>query len=115
MFGALAAIVGAGAITLAGGILAVTAGLLVVAAAIGWAVTVTLATGSDRAGTRTQRRWLAVVMTTAGIALGQLGLWLVARQEGGVLGLTEYLAEVFGILVPLQLAVGAVVAWWQAR
>ena len=40
--------------------------------------------------------WLAI-----GVALGQVGLWLLGREEGGVLSLIDYLAEVFGFLVPL--------------
>jgi hypothetical protein len=40
---------------------------------------------------------------------------LVARQEGGTLGLIEYLGEVFGILVLLQLVIAVAVAWWRAR
>jgi len=112
--GALAAVAGAVAITLAGGILAMTAGLLVIAAVLGWGVAVTLSRVGG-AGTRPGRRWLATVVTTIGVALGQVGLWLVARREGGVLGLPEYLGEVFGVLVPLQLVIAAAVAWWRTR
>jgi hypothetical protein len=49
----------------------------------------------------------------AGVALGQLGLWLVARQEGGTLDLIAYLGEVFGWLVPAQLAIAGALAWWR--
>lgn len=108
---ALVAIVGAVAITVAGGLLAITAGLLVIAAALGWAIATVLAQGTAPA----QRRWLAPGIAAVGVALGQIGLWLVARQEGGTLGLIDYLAETFGFLVPLQLAIAAVVAWWQSR
>ena len=48
---------------------------------------------------------IAVAITLGGVALGQLGLWLYARTEGGVLPLPEYLLEVFGVLVLAQ-AVG---------
>jgi hypothetical protein len=50
-----------------------------------------------------------------GVALGQVGLWLLGREEGGVLPLLDYLAEVFGFLVPLQLGIAGLVAWWQTR
>jgi hypothetical protein len=113
-FGGLAAVVGAVTITVSGGILAMTAGLLVIAAGLGWAVAIVLQL-DPVAVTNRRRRWLAVVLASVGVALGQVGLWLLARQEGGVLGLPEYLAEVFGILVPLQLVVAAAVAWWRAR
>ncbi len=107
----LLTILGAVAITVAGGLLAITAGLLVIAAALGWAIATVLAQGTAIA----RRRWLAPSIALLGVALGQAGLWLVARQEGGTLGLIDYLAETFGFLVPLQLAIAAVVAWWQSR
>lgn len=108
---ALLAVAGAVAITLAGGLLGITAGLLVIAGALGWAIAVVLSRGPDVAG----GRWLAPALAASAVALGQVGLWLVARQEGGTLDPVSYLAEVFGVLVPLQLAIAAAVAWWQAR
>jgi hypothetical protein len=104
---------GAGAvvITVAGGFLSITAGLLVIAGALGWAIAVVLSRATDVAG----RRWLAPALASSGVVVGQVGLWLVARQEGGTLDPIAYLGEVFGVLVPLQLAIAAVVAWWQAR
>lgn len=107
----LLAVGGAVAITLAGGILAMTAGLVVIAVAVGWAIGAVLAQRMEVA----RRRSIAPVFAILGVGLGQLGLWLVARQEGGTLGLIEYLSEVFGPLVPLELAAAGVVAWWQAR
>jgi hypothetical protein len=107
----LIAVGGAVVITLAGGILAMTAGLVVISVAVGWAIGAVLAQGAE--GSR--RRWIAPVLAILGVGLGQLGLWLVARQEGGTLGLVDYLDEVFGFLVPLELAAAGVVAWWQAR
>jgi hypothetical protein len=103
---------GAGAvvITIAGGLLSITAGLLVIAGALGWAIAV-LSRGTEVGS----RRWLAPALASSGVALGQVGLWLVARQEGGTLDPIAYLGETFGVLVPLQLAIAAVVAWWQAR
>ena len=76
----------------------VTAGLVVLA-------------GADRPGRRLRpagrrRRdaswppgggsWSPSSLAVAAIALGQLGLWLFARIEGGVLPLVDYLGEVFG-------------------
>jgi hypothetical protein len=107
----LLAVVGAIAITLAGGIFAMTAGLVVIAVAVGWAIGAVLAQGVERS----RRRWIAPLLAILGVGIGQLGLWLVARQEGGTLGLVEYLSQVFGFLVPLELAAAGVVAWWQAR
>jgi hypothetical protein len=107
----LLAVGGAVAITLAGGLLAMTAGLVVIAVAVGWAIGAVLA----RRVEISRRRWIAPVLAILGVGLGQLGLWLIARQEGGTLGVVEYLGEVFGFLVPLELAAAGVVAWWQAR
>ncbi len=91
-----------------------TAGLLVVAAAIGWAVgtAVSLDGAPD---TTARRRQLAVSLAVASVVLGQVGLWLLARLEGGTLGIIDYLGEVFGILVPAQALVAAAVAWWRSR
>jgi hypothetical protein len=52
----------------------------------------------------------AAVVALATIALGLLGVWLFARWEGGVLGPLEYLIEVEGILLPIQLLVAPAVA-----
>ena len=49
------------------------------------------------------------------ILLGQVGLWLFARSEGGVLSPIDYLAQTFGVLVPLQVLAAAAAAWWTAR
>jgi hypothetical protein len=108
---ALLVVAGAVAITLAGGLLGITAGLLVIAGALGWGIAVVLPRSSDVAG----GRWLAPALAAFAVALGQVGLWLVARQEGGTLDLVAYVAETFGVLVPLQLAIAAAVAWWQRR
>jgi hypothetical protein len=110
--GTLAALLGAAAITVAAGLLALTAGLLVVALAIGRAVGLVVAAANGR-GRRSVATALALAL--ASVALGQLGTWLVARAEGGVLDLGPYLAETFGILVPLELAFAALAAWWTAR
>lgn len=108
------AIAGAVVTTVAGGILTMTAGLLVVAAAIGWAVgtAVSLDGAPD---TTARRRQLAVSLAVASVVLGQVGLWLLARLEGGTLGIVDYLGEVFGVLVPAQALVAAAVAWWRTR
>ncbi|HET7168149.1 MAG TPA: hypothetical protein VFI69_03030 [Candidatus Limnocylindrales bacterium] len=109
------AIVGAAVIVLLGGVLAISAGLLVVAVAIGYGVATGMLVGL---GTDTPLRWRwvpPVMLAIAAVLLGQLGLWLFARTEGGVLGLTDYLGQTFGALVPLQIAFAAVAAWWTAR
>ena len=96
---------GSAVIVVLGGPLAVSVGLIVVAFLIGRLVGLALRTRPAAAGT----------ITLLGILLGQLGIWLFARSEGGVLGPLDYLGQAFGWLVPAQLVVGAVVAWWTAR
>jgi drug/metabolite transporter (DMT)-like permease len=112
----VAAVAGAIAIAVGGGLLTMTAGLLVVAAIVGWIVAVALMLGAGPASARerARRRWIAAAIALGGVALGQAGLWLIAREEGGTLGAVDYLSEVFGLLVPAQLLIAAAVAWWRA-
>jgi hypothetical protein len=115
LFGDIVALAGAIAITLAGGLVTITAGLLVVAAVVGWAVALAVAFGAGPTLRGRTRTMVSVVTALVGVGLGQIGLWLLARSEGGVLPLIDYLGETFGILVPLQLAIAALFAWWRSR
>ncbi len=98
--GILAALIGAAVITILGGPLSVTFGLVGVAAVIGWAVGSSVRPSLG----------LAVGLAIGSIVLGLVGIWLVARLEGGVLSLPEYLAQVQGPLVAIEIAVAALVA-----
>jgi hypothetical protein len=109
------AVVGAAAITFLGGVLAVSSGLVVAAGATGWAVAAGVRVGAGARLASGPRVRLAVGLALAAVALGQLALWVYARSEGGVLGPLDYLAEVFGLLVPLELLVAWIVAWATAR
>jgi hypothetical protein len=93
--GVAVGLAGAIALTLLGGPLSITAGLVGAAGAIGWVVGVVVRPG----------RGLAVGSALASVALGLVGIWLYAGIEGGALGLVDYLGEVQGILVPIELAV----------
>jgi len=114
-FGAIVAIAGAGLIVLFGGAMAISAGLLVVAAAIGYGVALAIVAGAGDTLSKSARSWIAAVLAGLALLVGQLGLWLFARTEGGVLPLVDYLGETFGLLVPLELLLGAGVAWWRVR
>jgi hypothetical protein len=114
-FGAVAAIVGAVAIVVLGGAMAVSAGLLVAAASVGYAVGLATVQGAGDTLSRPGRPAIAAALAGIGIAVGQVGLWLYARTEGGVLPLIDYLGLTFGALVPLELLLAAGVAWWRAR
>ena len=109
------AAIGAGAIVVLGGILTMTAGLVVVAAALGWGVALALRFGAGPQLARPRRAALAVVITLIAVVAGQLGLWQYAQVEGGVLSPLDYLWEVFGVLVPIEIAVAVGFAWVVAR
>jgi len=108
-------IVGAATIVVLGGIVTLSAGLVVVAATTGWAIAQGLRAGARQHLVGRRRMALAVGFAVVAVALGQVGLWLYARTEGGVLPLLDYLGEVFGYLVPLQFVAAALVAWTSAR
>jgi hypothetical protein len=115
VFATLAAVGGAAAILILGGVLTLTAGLVVVAAVTGWAVAQALRVGAGQDLTGGRRAATAVAIALAAVALGQLLLWLYARTEGGVLPIGDYLAETFGILVPVQAVAACLAAWVTAR
>ena len=114
-FGVVAALLGGGVIVVLGGAFAVSAGLLVAAAVVGYAVALALLAGAGDTLAKPRRPWIAAGLALFGAILGQVGLWLYARSEGGVLAPIDYLAEVFGAVVPLELVLAAGVAWWRAR
>jgi hypothetical protein len=113
--GSVAAVVGAGAIVALGGVLAVSSGLIVAAAATGWAVGVAIKTGAGDRLAPGRRVRAAIGLALVAVTVGQLGLWLYSRSEGGVLGPVDYLAEVFGFLVPVEFVAAWTAAWVTAR
>jgi hypothetical protein len=114
-FGVLAAIALGLVIAVLGGVVLVTAGLIAVAALGGWAVAVAVRAGASGALPPMRRAAVAAVLAAIGVLGGQLALWLFARYEGGVLGPIDYLAETFGLLVPLELGLGVAAAWLASR
>jgi hypothetical protein len=114
-YGDLAGLVGAAAIVVLAGVFAIGAGLLAVAAAVGRFVGLAVAAGGGEAVPPRIAVVLAVVTAVLAVGVGQLGTWLYARSEGGVLELVDYLGQTFGWLVPAQFAIAAVAAWWSAR
>ena len=114
-FGAIAALVGAALIVVFGGALAVSAGLLVVASGVGYAVGLATVIGAGDTLSARARPWIAAALAALGVVLGQIGLWLFARAEGGVLTPIDYLGQTFGPLVPVEVLLAAAVAWWRAR
>lgn len=115
LWGDLAALVGAAATVVLGGVLAVSAGLLVVAATTGWSIGQVVRRGGSPGVAAGVRGLVATTSAAFAVVGGQLGLWWYAGTEGGVLPLTEYLGQTFGLLVPLQAVIAIAVAWWTAR
>jgi hypothetical protein len=114
-FGALTGFILAAAITVLGGFLLITAGLIAVAGLGGWAIAVAMRAGGHDAVAPSRRRALAVGLAAVAVLAGQLGLWLFARYEGGVLSPLDYLAETFELLVPLEFLFATAAAWLAAR
>jgi hypothetical protein len=114
--GALGIAVGAIVLTvLLGGVMALSAGLLVLWGAGGYLIGQAVRVGGADALERTGRTAIAVGVALGGVLVAQLGLWWYAGLEGGVLPLIDYLAQTFGVLVPLQAALAAALAWWASR
>lgn len=114
-YGSIAALGGVLLTVLLGGLLAFSAGLLVVWASAGYAIGLATQIGGGTALERSGRLVASIVLALAGVSLGQLGLWWYAGTEGGVLPLVDYLAQTFGVLVPLQAVLAAGFAAWAAR
>jgi hypothetical protein len=114
-YATIVGVVGAVAIVVLGGVLTLTGGLFAVAAVIGYATALALRVGAGSTIGERRRAYLALGLALVSVALGQLGLWLYALTEGGVLPLVDYLGEVFGPLVPIQAVIAGLVAWVTAR
>jgi hypothetical protein len=112
---AAVAISGAAAFVFLGGVLALTEILLVVAGFTGGGIGIALRWGAGDHLASRRRVVIALGLALVGVALGQLGLWQYGRIEGGVLGPLDYLGQVYGPLVLLELATAGVVAWLAAR
>ena len=106
----VAGIVGAALIVVVGGVMTLTTGLLVVAGLTGGAVGLALRWGAAHRLTRRRRIGLALVIALIAVVAGQVGLWQYGLTEGGVLPFFDYLGQVFGPLVPLEIAAAGVVA-----
>ena len=100
---------------LLGGVMALSAGLLVLWGAAGYLIGQAVKVGGGDALGATGRRLSAVGVALVGVLVAQLGVWWYAGLEGGVLPVVDYLSQTFGVLVPLQAALAAVLAWWGQR
>lgn len=91
---------GAIVITLLGGPLSMTAGLVAVAAFVGWLIGAMARPG----------RAPAVAVAVGAVIVGLVGIWLFSRLEGGALGPIDYLLQVHGALLPIELLAGGLTA-----
>jgi hypothetical protein len=115
----LVALLGAVALVGVGGVFSSTFGLLFAGGAMGAIIGLVAARAAvpDDSSTPASRRTvirLAVALALCGVVAGDIGLWLFALSEGGVLGPLDYLWSTFGLFVPGVALVAAVTAWWGA-
>ena len=117
----IVAVVGAAVLVMVGAILASTAGLLFVSGITGVTIGLVLASarvpGGDGAAALSPRAvtGLAIGLAIASVVVAALGTWLIARQEGGVLGPIDYVLTTFGPFVPGELLIAGLTAAWGAR
>lgn len=108
------------ALVAVGALLASTAGLLFVAGIGGGATGLVLARAAvprddARPVSRRTVGWLAVALAIGAVAVASVATWLIAKQEGGTLGLVDYLAETFGPFIPGEAVIAAAAAAWGAN
>jgi hypothetical protein len=106
-YGAVAAAIGGAALFVLAGPMSVDTGLLVVGVAVGWVVGVAVRTGAARArvpsGPAGTRAVTAVSLAVVACVVAWAGAWAWSHVQGGVLGPIDFLAQVYGLLVPAQL------------
>ena len=97
------------------GPLSFSAGLVVIAIFAGRTDRPCHETAAGPAVSSDARVVVALLLTIGWFVVAQVAVWLYARAEGGNLDLLDYLGQTYGPLVPLQLIVAVLVAWWSAR
>jgi len=94
---------------------AFSAGLVVVGIFAGRIVGLSARLGAGGRVPSDSRVVVALLVTLAWFAVAQIGTWLYARSEGGVLPILDYLLQAFGPVVPLTAIAAVLAAWWSAR
>jgi hypothetical protein len=105
-----AAIGGAVSIVLASP-LAISEPLVIVAGLGGIATGLAARWGGGSAVSRSRSRRIAVAIALLAVVIVQVAVWQLATAQGGVLPLVDYLAETFGLVVPLEFVAAAIGAW----
>ncbi|MCU0504707.1 MAG: hypothetical protein MUE82_02870 [Chloroflexi bacterium] len=118
-YGIVAGVIGAAVLFVLAGPLSVDTGLLAVGVAIGWVVGVAVRTGAGRAGGAARpaggRAVTAVALAVGGSVAAWVGAWAWSRVQGGVLGPVDFVSQVYGLLLPVQLVFTAAAAWIGSR
>jgi hypothetical protein len=113
--GTIAAAIAAFVFLIFAGPLSFSAGLVVIAVFAGRLIGLVTKTAGGPGVSSDARVVMALLLTIGWFVVAQVAVWLYARAEGGNLGLLDYLGQAFGPLVPLQLIVAVLIAWWSAR
>ena len=113
-------LVAAAAMVVTAGILATNGGLLFIASLGGAAAGLVLARAAvPEPGARAISRPAvvrgAVILAIGGVLVGALGIWVVARIQGGVLDPVDYFVQTSGALLPIVALAAAVTAAWGAN
>ena len=115
----LVALGGALLLTAVGAVLASTFGLLFAAGGAGAAIGLVLSraavpTSDATPVPRPRVARLAVALALGAVVVAAALTWIIARGEGGTLGIVDYLFETFGPFVPAEALLAALAAWWGA-
>ncbi len=113
--GLAAGLAGAAMFAVLAGGLSLDWGLLVVAALLGWEAAQGVRLGGGSRVTGAPRVRLALLFAFLALSGGEVGTWLIARAQGGVLPLLDLLWASYGPLVPLEYAAALLTAAISAR
>ena len=114
------ALAGVAALIVIAAIVGSTVGLLAVSGVVGASAGLVLARAAvpvadARPVSRRLVTWLAIGLAVGAVLVADVVTWLYARQEGGTLGLLDYLLTTFGPFVPGEAIFAALGAAWGAN
>ena len=116
LFGVIGAALAAVLLFVLGALFSFSAGLLIVALFAGRVVGLLVRGGAVDSLSSPARVSVAVIIVLAGVAIAQVATWGWAiAAQGARLGPVDYLADVFGPVLPLEYMVATLAAWWSAR
>jgi hypothetical protein len=107
----VAGVVGGATLIVLASPLALSEPLVIVAGLAGIAIGLAARWGAGSIVNRTRAKRIAAVVAALTIVVVEVVVWQLALAQGGVLPLVDYLAETFGLVVPLELVAAVVGAW----